>query len=204
MIEKVCAFILRSISNRAEILIFEHPTAGLQVPAGTVELDETPEKAVLREAHEETGLSDLVIIEKLGEDHQFIASDEAFLTQSMRCFAWPAMAAQRTGPLFTRGMRLQRFERKVGFTHIRSHDLDLTQIPPKQLSEVDGWLPSEFLTQEIRRHFYLLQSESENKPSWTHAGDQGHLFKLRWVPLQPLPELVGEQKEWWRYLGNRW
>lgn len=203
MIEKVSAFILRSTSNAAEILIFEHPLGGLQIPAGTVELDETPEQAVYREAIEETGILELAIIEKLGEDHQFIASDEAILTQSMRCFAWPAVSAQRSGPLFTRGMRLQRFERKVGFTHIRSREMDMKQNPPKQINEVDGWLPSEFLTQEIRRHFYLLQAEGENRIEWRHTGDQGHVFTLRWVPLQPRPVLTGEQNDWWHYFADR-
>jgi 8-oxo-dGTP pyrophosphatase MutT (NUDIX family) len=44
------------------LLVFEHvdfPEAGVQVPAGTVEPGEAPDAAVLREAHEETGLEGL-------------------------------------------------------------------------------------------------------------------------------------------------
>lgn len=37
----------------------DHPEAGIQVPAGTMEDDEIPEAAVLREAFEETGLEGL-------------------------------------------------------------------------------------------------------------------------------------------------
>ena len=44
----------------------DHPEAGLQVPAGTMEAGETPEDAVLREAREETGLDGLVIAGLLG------------------------------------------------------------------------------------------------------------------------------------------
>ena len=48
--EKVTAFILRPAKGRKiEILIFRHPNAGLQLPAGTVEPGEAPETAVLRE-----------------------------------------------------------------------------------------------------------------------------------------------------------
>jgi len=44
----------------------DHPEAGIQVPAGTMEAGETPEAAVLREAFEETGLAGLRIVRFLG------------------------------------------------------------------------------------------------------------------------------------------
>ena len=54
-VKKVVAYITRGDG----LLVFTHrdiPEAGVQVPAGTVEMDETPGAAVLREVHEETGL----------------------------------------------------------------------------------------------------------------------------------------------------
>ncbi len=51
------------------LLVFWHldvPGAGIQVPAGTVEPDEDPGLAALREAGEETGLTDLTLIALLG------------------------------------------------------------------------------------------------------------------------------------------
>ena len=65
MIEKVIAY----ITSGDRLLVFrhtQHPEAGIQVPAGTVEGGELPEEAVLREAHEETGLDNLVIRSYLG------------------------------------------------------------------------------------------------------------------------------------------
>lgn len=47
----------------------DHPEAGIQVPAGTMEDGETPEAAVLREAFEETGLEGLRIVRFLGREH---------------------------------------------------------------------------------------------------------------------------------------
>lgn len=44
----------------------DHPEAGIQVPAGTMESGETPEAAVLREAFEETGIEGLEIVRFLG------------------------------------------------------------------------------------------------------------------------------------------
>lgn len=46
----------------------DHPEAGIQLPAGTMEAGETPEDAVLREAFEETGLAGLRIVRFLGRE----------------------------------------------------------------------------------------------------------------------------------------
>src|SRR5690348_8023184 len=62
---KVVAYITRG----DKLLVFKHadfPEAGIQVPAGTVEPGEALEEAVIREAREETGLIDLVVVRYLG------------------------------------------------------------------------------------------------------------------------------------------
>jgi 8-oxo-dGTP pyrophosphatase MutT (NUDIX family) len=64
---KVFAYITRGQS----ILILEHPDhpdAGIQVPAGSLEHGESPRAGVLREAFEETGLTGLTIASFLGLD----------------------------------------------------------------------------------------------------------------------------------------
>lgn len=58
------------ITHGDRLLVFRHtqfPEAGIQVPAGTVEEGEDPDVAVLREATEETGLTDLDLVSLLGE-----------------------------------------------------------------------------------------------------------------------------------------
>jgi 8-oxo-dGTP pyrophosphatase MutT (NUDIX family) len=60
-IEKVTAFVIRSVNGRMDLLLFEHPYAGIQFPAGTVEPGEAPEAAAVRETYEETGLRDVAI-----------------------------------------------------------------------------------------------------------------------------------------------
>ena len=58
------------ITHGHHLLVFRHlyvPEAGIQVPAGTVETHERSDDAVLREASEETGLSDLTLDCFLGE-----------------------------------------------------------------------------------------------------------------------------------------
>lgn len=64
--EKVMAY----ITHRGRLLVFrqpDFPEAGIQVPGGTLEPGETPDAAVLREAFEETGLPDLVLVRFLGD-----------------------------------------------------------------------------------------------------------------------------------------
>lgn len=66
LIPKVFAYITHS----HRLLVFRHadfPQAGIQVPAGTVQAGERTEEAVLREACEETGLSDFTGVHFLGE-----------------------------------------------------------------------------------------------------------------------------------------
>ena len=53
-----------------KLLVFrhvDHPEAGIQVPAGTAEPEEDLERAALREAEEESGLSDFVVNRYLGK-----------------------------------------------------------------------------------------------------------------------------------------
>ena len=64
IIEKVVAYITRD----DHLLVFRHvdSDAGIQVPAGTLELGESPDDGVIREAWEETGLEHLVVRRFLG------------------------------------------------------------------------------------------------------------------------------------------
>lgn len=64
-VDKAIAYITRG----DRFVVFEEPhspAAGIQVPGGTVEPGESLEAAVLREAYEETGLSNLRLVRALG------------------------------------------------------------------------------------------------------------------------------------------
>ena len=52
ILHKAVAAVVRG----SELLAFAHPLAGVQLPRGTVEADETPAEGVLRELEEESGL----------------------------------------------------------------------------------------------------------------------------------------------------
>ena len=67
-VHKVTAFITRRQQERTQLLLFRHPNAGIQIPAGTIEEGEDWQTAVLREAAEETGLTQLTIQRLPGPD----------------------------------------------------------------------------------------------------------------------------------------
>lgn len=57
MIEKVCPFILRTNTlKQIEILVFQHPVAGIQIVKGTLERQEPILDAAIRELFEESGI----------------------------------------------------------------------------------------------------------------------------------------------------
>jgi 8-oxo-dGTP pyrophosphatase MutT (NUDIX family) len=200
MIEKVIALILRENDEQKEILTFKHPTAGRQLPAGTVEENEQPESALLREIKEESGLTRIEIVKKLGEAISFTKEDEFILLKPVRFYAWPVQRAARVGALFTRGTQVEMVERKAGFIRVVYKDLDYNHKPPKLISRAEGWLPAELLTHQIKRHFYLVHVLEKTKSSWTQASDLGHTYQLEWLPLEPELELFGDQAAWLKYL----
>ena len=62
---KACPVVLRTRGSR-EILVFEHPLAGIQLVKGTIELGESPEAAALRELGEESGITSASWVRSLG------------------------------------------------------------------------------------------------------------------------------------------
>ena len=63
---KVCPVLLRNKRDDLQILAFRHPLTGFQLVKGTIEKDESPEAAVLRELFEESGIDSASIIRHLG------------------------------------------------------------------------------------------------------------------------------------------
>lgn len=56
MITKVCPILLRASARGPQVLAFEHPKAGQQLVKGTIEPNERPSRAALRELFEESGI----------------------------------------------------------------------------------------------------------------------------------------------------
>jgi ADP-ribose pyrophosphatase YjhB (NUDIX family) len=110
-----------------ELLVFDHrdhPAAGTQVPAGTVDDGEEPSASVVREVFEETGVRTRVV---------------------------------------------------------------------RELGVVDAVAPRG----ELRRNHFFELATDETRGAWEHivhgkGGDRGLVFLCRFVPLEPLPDLIAD------------
>ena len=90
--ERVSAFIIRkNAKSLYELLLFEHPDceeAPIQIPGGGVESGESVEAALHREIHEESGLTNLTIVRKLGiAEHCWL---DTKVTTRRHCFVLEA------------------------------------------------------------------------------------------------------------------
>jgi hypothetical protein len=68
--------------------------------------------------------------------------------------------------------------------------------PPRLQFSVRGWVPSLCLSARQSRRFFLLIPTQETPVSWDHLAEGHYLFRLRWVPLVPRPQLMPPQDEW--------
>lgn len=97
MVEKVVACLLRSGTAGQEVLTFTHPiNRAVQLPKGTVEPGESPRAAVLRELHEESGVTATIEM-KVAEMVQLVPhgpSGQGPLEEQL----WHVFALRSTGP----------------------------------------------------------------------------------------------------------
>jgi ADP-ribose pyrophosphatase YjhB (NUDIX family) len=66
IVRKVTAFVTQHRGGVGHLLLFRHPTAGIQIPAGTVENGGAPETGATREVREETRLRRVRVEQYLG------------------------------------------------------------------------------------------------------------------------------------------
>lgn len=201
-LEKVTACVLRIGESGQELLVFKHPTAGFQLPAGTVEKGETPEFAVVREVWEETGLSARVV-RKLGVEERNAPAGRGFLrSDSLPVRSAPREEAVVPGAVLPRG-QYQLGELRDGFVFVRYQEYDLNRQPPFLLWAVESWVPESEIAPGTRRHFFQVEALNDSPSTWDHPADMGHTFHLFWAAVDHLPELIGEQNDWLKRLAER-
>ncbi len=194
VLEKVTAFVLRSSAAGQDLLLFEHPTAGIQIPAGTVEIDEAPRDAVLRETREETGLTTVAIQQDLGVVDTQLPDDERAIRATTAVYARPTVESFDWARL-RRGLRVRQERQREGFAHITYAEWDQVEDPTYISYQITGWVPAQTLATVERRHFFLLRCSGASPERWTVI-DTPHRFTLFWAPLTALPAIVRPQAAW--------
>ncbi len=193
-LQKVTAFITRETPEGRELLVFKHPFAGVQLPAGTVEPNEPLEKAVLRETREETGL---VIapaqVSKLGiVDFHFPAGEGILLHDSMLQSA-PQRDATLMRHILARGLTVEVGQRFNSFTRVTYRERDTNG---KDRTCQTGWVPDSSIGSQVERHLFHLKAANDTPDQWSHIADHGYIFELYWVSLDSDPGLHPVQADW--------
>jgi 8-oxo-dGTP pyrophosphatase MutT (NUDIX family) len=192
--EKVTAFVTRKSPQGSELLLFEHPHAGIQLPAGTVEANEPHELAAAREASEETGLLDLppgrflsAITETLPDEHYLVVTTTpVYARPDPTSFDW---ASIRNGIL----VRCNRAG--ADFCQVTYLEHDQHADPPYVSYQITGWVPTAVLTRQVTRYFYHFPYHGRTPTTWWAETDN-HRFRLFWAPISQLPAIVTPQR-WW-------
>jgi 8-oxo-dGTP pyrophosphatase MutT (NUDIX family) len=198
---KVTAFITRPSAQGHDLLLVQHPHAGIQIPAGTVEDGETPEEAVLREAAEETGLTSLSVRLYLGCAQNKLPEGQRMVARPTRVYARPDTTSFDWAYL-RKGIVVAVNRRAGGFCQVTYEEFDRMPEPRYVTMCITGWVPDEALAGTTERHFFHLEPGEGTEERWVVRADN-HLFTLFWAPLAALPEIIPPQDEWLQFLRSQ-
>ena len=200
VVEKVTAFVTRESAQGTDLLLFRHPYAGVQIPAGTVEKGESLEAAVLREAAEETGLASLTIDRYLGCARESLLEGQRIICDPTVVYARPDVTSFDWAYL-RRGIPVTLVKRSGGFSQVTYTEYDKVPDPQYVSMCITGWVPDGVLADTKRRHFFHLQFHEHSEETWTVRTDN-HCFTLFWASLAALPEIIHPQDAWLAYLNR--
>ena len=180
VIEKVTAFVTRTTGQGPELLLLEHPFAGIQIPAGTVE-EETPEQAALREVAEETGLHSVTVRRYLGSEEEPLPEGQRIVAEATKVYARPNATSFDWATL-RKGIRVTANRQERGFNQVTYEEPDRVPDPQFITMSITGWVPDGVLAHTCMRHFYHLEYGGRSKERWTVFSDN-HTCTLFWAPL---------------------
>ncbi len=192
--EKVTAFITCGAGDDLHLLLFEHPFAGNQIPAGTVEERESSEEAVRREVAEETGLTSLPVGRYLGSTRDRLPDGQCVVCQPTRVYARP----DRTSfdwAFLRRGIRVVVNRNERGFAQVTYQEFDREPRRQYLTMQITGWVPESVLVEEEVRHFYMFTLRDCVGDRWTVSADN-HTFTVFWASLEALPPIISPQDQW--------
>jgi 8-oxo-dGTP pyrophosphatase MutT (NUDIX family) len=198
VVQKVTAFIIRQRNGVEELLVFKHPTAGIQIPAGTVEAGEDIETAVKREAYEETGLQLVEIENYLGYIENELENNQRIVTETTQVYIDPKLTAIPYKRKLPKGLTIDYLSTGEDFTHISyiEYEYDKFHKPIRIDANITGWVPNENLSAQKKRHFFHLSTQEKTADAWELKSDMGHIFKPYWTPLSPKPDIIPPQDKW--------
>lgn len=195
-LEKVAAFVTKGHGPEQALLLIEHPIAGLQLPAGTVECNEDVLAAMYRELEEEAGLTAVELLAQLACFNQ-LQNDERVLCQSTLLHEKPNGA---TLPhQLRRGWYVREEARQADWVAVCYEEWRYEAGQRQQrLFAWRGWVPATAVAAHLNRHLYHFQPTVPLADEWwvDEAHDQPYgRWRLFWQPLATAV-LVDGQQQW--------
>ena len=200
VIEKVTAFVTRYNNSALELLLFKHPNAGIQIPAGTVEENEDVDRAVMREVAEETGLKNVKIKQYLGYLDEEPPNAMCFIVRKTKVYSRPDSSSFDWAE-FRRGILVKPHRKEGAFTQVTYQEWDKYPDPQYITYSITGWVRNDLLCRKQRRHFFHLTVKGDVQETWTQFADN-HYFQLFWTPFASPPEIVEPQCYWIEYVRD--
>ncbi len=202
-LEKVTAFITRGVGVETELLLLSHPFAGNQLPAGTVEPGEAAEAAVLREVSEETGLSNVTLVELIVTREDVFPGKLLTQHQPTPVFARPDPDSFQWAS-FPRAVMVEELGRRsAGYVQVSFREYDRFPESDYVTMEITGWVSDALMTSRIRRHLYHLTYDLPTESRWQVAVDNHH-FTLFWARLYDAPALAPPHDSWLAVFAEYW
>ncbi len=153
-VEKVTAFITRKRNQYCELLLIQHPNAGIQIPAGTVEKEENVKEALMREVTEETGLRKIAIMAYLGFKDYILSHNQFLTSEKSKVYSRPDSNSPDLIDL-KRGITVITNRTINNFSQITYSEYDKYPNPQFVTYSITGWVLTNILAKEIRRHFFI-------------------------------------------------
>lgn len=209
-VHKVAGFVTRRRGPERELLVFRHPAGGTQLPAGTVEVGEAIEAAVVREVAEETGLTGAMRVRHLASLAESWRPDGRVITRSTPVYAAPRVTAPRLPIPLAPGFSVPRAGRgfgcrllqeqgrdvvEAGYVRVGFDRFDLGKREWRIVETVSGWIPADAITADVVRHLFHVETTAVTLDRWFHDGDVPGC-ELTWKRLDGEVGLLSGQSEW--------
>jgi 8-oxo-dGTP pyrophosphatase MutT (NUDIX family) len=202
-LDKVTAFITRETAAGRELLVFQHPTAGIQLPAGTVNLNESIEAALFREIREETGMTAVRLVKHLCTIRQPLEPEERLVVKDTILQSSPGEDGTLVkAVILRRGVTVRVIGADANYDQVAFPEYQLHGSELIQVSARTGWVAHRNLTHEVRRHLFHLSASAPTPHHWMQRADD-HNFSLFWVPLTEDPGLIPAQEYWYNLVKEQ-
>ena len=197
VLEKVTCFVMNA---KQQLALFQHPYAGVQIPAGTIELNEPPLEAALREAWEETGFRNFYDVHLLGTEDTVLPASQYATYQQAPVYARPDLESFNWATL-RRGIYVEKERECDDFAHITYREYDQDVDPTYITYQITGWVQRKTITNVLRRYFYVLHVDAEADAAWSVMTDN-HTFTVWWANPAEWQDVHSHQIHWLKYLDE--